>query len=594
MRGLWILVGAVLLAAVAWWLVAGPSPTGNEDPVADDPAANEAGPRLMGRARAHPAAALEGVLEGHEVLRGSVEDTEGKLLPGIAVQLDKYVEREFLDAAPGRWLETEASGHPEPYELVATTRTAEDGTFSFCGLPEAGGSYRVSAGATPPWTPVTRHTGFLRNNSFVRLVLGKGDLLRLRVVDGDGAGLHAYVTCWREREGVDWHASGFEGLPTSADGRLTASLPDGAFRCSVHVPGVGRRSGVLVETPQSREVVIPVVIRGGAVVAGTVSDTSGKPVAGARILVVSGNEPDAAVSRLTTSGADGTYRVVGLMPGPLQTLGVAAAGFVTVDGYASGRELIAGADTRIDVTMIRGGVLEGTVRGPTGRVIAGALVHARAERAREGLAGSDRAVTDNGGRYRMTEVPLGAGHVRVSAPGLYQPDASKGWYVVEGESDRRVVDVTMACGIPVVGRVVDTAGRSVAGAGVLANGNASEGSWSSSRENRSTLTDRDGRFAYPGLPPSKAWRLTAQTEIALSEPVLVATPRGQSPPAPVEIVLRPGAVVEGRVVRGDAAVTDLLRVHAGGKGAAARRWRCGPTGPSASPACSPASTSSAS
>ncbi len=563
MRGLWILIALALAVLAVWWLSDGRTHDAERGLVADDSVSGEQGPALQGRGKALVAEKTEARARlGAGAIRGSVEDTQGRLLPGVTVHLHKYLEREYLDTAPGRWLETEASGGPETYERLAETTTAEDGTFSFLGLRVGDESYRVSVLPDEPWVPAMRHATYLHDNAFLRIVLGRGDPLRLRVVDVDGQSVAAHVTCWRERDGPDWYPCGFEALATDAEGRLTVNLPEGAFRCSVHAAGTGWREDVLVETPQSREVVIPLGMRGGATVAGTVRDTAGKPVAGARILIASRSGRDENLHRLGTTAPDGTYRIDGLHAGTLELLGVTATGFVTVENHASGRALVPGDVARIDVTMIRGGVLTGTVRGPDGRPLAGARVRARAEVVREGLVGSDLAVTDGTGQYRMSEVPLGSGHVRVSKPGYYQPAASKGWYMIQGESARHVVDVALARGSAVAGRVVDTSGTPVAGASVFAQGSAGAGWWPGDHSDRAVLSRADGRFAYPGLPPSKAWRLTARTEEALSLPVTVETQVSGLPPADVELVLQSGCVIEGRVVRQGETVADLIRVQA--------------------------------
>ena len=382
-------------------------------------------------------------------------------------------------------------------------------------------------------------------------------------MDADGNGVVAYVSGYREREGLGWFPASLRETRTAADGRMTVYLPEGAFRCNVIVPGQATRFGVLLESPQAREVVIAVGIANGAVVEGTLTDTAGAPVAGAHVFVES-ERTNERLARLTVSGSDGTYRVRGLLPGTLERVAINAAGFITVENAAPSRTLEAGARTRVDATLVRGGVLEGVVTGPDGRPLAGAHVEAHAEHAHRGLASTDRAVTDANGRYRMTHVNLGAGYLLASAPGFYEPDAKGHWYVIDGEADRKTIDVALARGIALHGRVVDTDGKPVARAAVTVQGRPSEGWWSSDFQHRALVTDESGRFTYAGLPPGKRWRLTAKTETSLSSPVDVAI-EASDELEPVEIVLRPGGVIQGRVVTTNDDWSERLRAHARAK-----------------------------
>ncbi len=561
MRVVWIGIVVALAAVAVWWLGSG-STAGVDDDVARDDGANEtARAGLEGRADPLVADAETATGPGSEAVRGIVEDLDGNPLPGMRVELHRHIDRTFLEDRAGAWFRPDRLGHPEPYELLTTTATGEDGQFAFPGLPKSGVGYQVRVIAKAPWFSGRRHANVGWYNRFLRIQLGKGAPLRLRVVDAGGRGLQAFVSGYRQREGAGWFPASFGEIRTSRDGRASVVLPDGVFQCSVTVPGKVTRYGVMVETPQSGELLIPVGIEGGASVEGSIRDTSGAPVAGAHVYVESGG-PHESLSLLTRTAGDGSYRVDGLLPMSVQRVAVTADGYLTIDNGAPGLALRPGRTARVDLTMVRGGVIEGTVRGADGRAIAGAQVQARAEHTRQGFVGIDRAVTDRDGRYRMSHVPLGGGHVLASALGYFERETKGTWYVIDGESDRKTIDITLLRGIPVHGRVVDAYGDPVAHASVTVNGVVSSGWWNQDARMRVVTTDAHGRFAYPGLPPGDSWKLTATTASSTSPPVSVRTAMDTEPPAPVELVLRRTAVVEGRVALEADASRHRLRAHA--------------------------------
>lgn len=573
MRVRWLLLALALGALLVWWLLPDGRPQGGAGPVGDAPPPGRA-PVLDVREAPPAAPTTPRAIRGDETIRGRVEDADGNPLAGVQVVLEREEERPFLPRAPGRWLETEASGRSPPFARVAATRSGEDGTFALA-LPTRGslpppGSVRLRAEGGPPWAPCTRLLFGLRPDTYVRLTLVRGTPLHVRLVDARDRGIAGTVGGYRERDAtaVTSLPCRFDDRPTGSDGRLTLLLPDGTFLFTVRAPGRGQRAGLRVETPQSGEVLLHLGRAGGAALAGRVQDPAGRPVGGARVLAGCEAPSGERQQLLATSAADGSYRIGGLQPGTLSRVRVTAPGFVPAEVDDSGRELVAGKTTRFDLILVRGGVLEGVVRAPSGRGLAGAEVRARAEPPTPGLAGAERAVTDAGGHYRMTEVPPGAGRVQVAAPGWYQPHPGRDRYVMSGSAPRQRVDVTLARGVPVAGRVVDASGHPVAGATVTVAGRPITGWWPRDPAGRTATSDAAGRFTLAGLPPGVRWSLTARAEDALSLPVVVAVRPEAREVADVEIVVRPCAAIAGRVTCQGRAVTETLRVQARARGGA--------------------------
>ncbi len=126
------------------------------------------------------------------------------------------------------------------------------------------------------------------------------------------------------------------------------------------------------------------VITGGTL-QGTVTDTTGAVVVGARVQAVG------PVTRAATTNRDGTYRFIGVAEGAYDMT-------VTAPDYnqatATGVAVVEGQTTTQDFVLTGQGILEGTVIDSQGMVIAGARVQAVGPVTRT-------AMTDSNGFYRL-------------------------------------------------------------------------------------------------------------------------------------------------------------------------------------------------
>ncbi|MFY9341871.1 MAG: carboxypeptidase-like regulatory domain-containing protein, partial [Planctomycetota bacterium] len=225
-----------------------------------------------------------------------------------------------------------------------------------------------------------------------------------------------------------------------------------------------------------------------AVLAGVVRDTGGAAVPGTRIVVRAG----AAMGEASTDGR-GFYRIEGLPPGDarvdVQPVVLAAPRDAEV-------RLLPGAVTTHDVTLVAGLTIRGRVRDAATRAgIAGAEVG-------EGLGG--RTVrTDAAGAFEL--VGFAASHnlsVRVAADGYADTEKHLRGRGSTPEDTQQEVEILLARGHAVTGRVADERGAPLAAVYVAAAAADHQGEHDWFRSDwRSVRSDADGRFRLAALRP---------------------------------------------------------------------------------------------
>lgn len=295
-------------------------------------------------------------------------------------------------------------------------------------------------------------------------------------------------------------------------------------------------------------------------VSGRLADQSGLPVAGARITLIPENEQTRALALLagrtvqadyptTKSTTEGIFEITPV-PAGRHVLVVLADGFEPsiLPGVAVSPDMpIQELDT---VYLEPAARLDGVVRDPDGRPIGGAQV-AVSLLATDGRSAAGRpgeaAVTDEDGRFEVGGLARGRkvnlsvrkeGFVPRVVPGQEVPQENE-------------VRVTLELAGEVFGRVVDEIGNPVEWALVrvqpeAADGSAVRRSQTLGATDLSVLTNAKGRFHVGGIEPGTVEILASadccrptfqrhQVEPGVAESV-------------IEIVLRPGASIEGIVL----------------------------------------------
>lgn len=270
---------------------------------------------------------------------------------------------------------------------------------------------------------------------------------------------------------------------------------------------------------------------------GQVIDADEKPVAGATV-VLSSNPP-----RTTTSEEDGSFAFDGLVGRPY-TLSARAA-----QGVAG--PVTAKLTERSDPVVLQlrpGARVTVTVQGPDARPIDGATVE---------LRGVD-AVRQTTKAGVTTFSPVVPGGYQLAAWADGRARALSWLQVGLGETAAKI---TLLAGAPVSGRVVDEAGKPVAGARVTFHG-ASD--WSQQADERldGVPTDQDGTFRFAALPAGSFRFAAAHADYARGSSALI-TLDGKNETRDVTITLSAGAVVRGTVVDQNQQPVSGARVRIG-------------------------------
>lgn len=259
-----------------------------------------------------------------------------------------------------------------------------------------------------------------------------------------------------------------------------------------------------------------------AAFAGTVTDTSGRPLEGTSV-TVSGAHIGSMV--LATTGVDGTYRVTGLVPDTYTACFSSPIGNQSIpyvdrcyDQTTAGNEtpivVTSGhVVTGVDAALVRKGTISGTVTS-AGHPLAGVTVTALDDA--DGSVGG--ATTDAAGRYTMLDVPPGTYRVcfypsRDTTTGGgsdalgYQnrcwggaTEAQATPVVITDGTTLTGVDAVLPAYGGVSGRVTDTQGQPLTGVQVQVQSTDPSQLGNPGYANAG-YTDAQGNYSAPGLVP---------------------------------------------------------------------------------------------
>jgi protocatechuate 3,4-dioxygenase beta subunit len=207
--------------------------------------------------------------------------------------------------------------HPE-----ARTTTSPDGRFELSGLDDC--AHRVTAeqrGLEP-----ARSEGVRPGTRDLKLTLRAGASLRGRVLDGAGHALPAFTVMVRERRGALALGDSVTQSFFDGEGRFElAGLHPGPYEVQAAANGLAPSAPRAVDVPGEVELTLS---RGGRVTGVVLDRASKKPLAGARVSVEGGFDPETTFAPLAsgaTSDGDGRFSLGGLRPG-LFSLSVVAEG----------------------------------------------------------------------------------------------------------------------------------------------------------------------------------------------------------------------------------------------------------------------------
>lgn len=486
-------------------------------------------------------------------LRGRVVDAAGR---GVVARV--------RIAAPGPW-------RIEDPSVASVGMSADDGTFALAA-PDGPLHVHLSTSARSVWVETPRAWDAER-----RFLLEASDAASAEgtVHDVSGAAVGAAevvlelradpdapLASWTVRTisdaGGRWR---IDGLPAARVTRATARA-----RGFVPVPGqlLGVRLAAARATPIELRVRPERTLRGRVVAAG------GVPVAGATV-AIDGYADDDAWSAVVRTDAEGRFRVDGQPPGHAGLMawsetyvprprprGTSAPPGAPGDGFAPTYVSTQHGDAEVEVPVVAGRFVAGTVVDAGGGPVADALV----------VAGSERDVPEVMGTAARFRLPTAA---RSSADGTFRvgplpPTADVAVYATVGvRQSERVVGVDLrerdAAGLALRltdGRVVSGRARDADGAPVrgVVEVVASDGRWVAGG-----LLDAEGRFEVRAFDAE-----TVEFRVVGRRPASGTTwPRRDLGPDGahdgIEIVVEPRRTIGGRVTDAGGALRPRVRIE---------------------------------
>lgn len=393
--------------------------------------------------------------------------------------------------------------------------TDASGTFRFERLP---GLANITLLVQERGYRAKRLSGFVVRRDAVTdvgdILLGAPTTLRGEVVDAKGRALRgAVVKVFRDRSqegGFDLRRGLFELKNSGAwlaearvgnDGMFQIEdLPPGRYVIRVSAPGhaTAFRSGVVV-TWDELSSAPRIVLDPGVGYQGRVDDEHGRPIAGARVIVVAipGQRAERVDKQEVRTNARGEYRIDTLIPGLRYFVEAWAEGYAPMGAFPSQLE----QTTQKDFTLPRSGRLEGRILDAvTGEGIPKAEVTAV-------VGGPHRmsplsTVTDATGAYAFPHaVPGPLLLFSATAPGYAARDSIRvpgvdGVAVVGGETV--TLDWELATGARVAGHVRDARGRPLSYVTV-----ALVPSRAGMQGESSAITKDDGSYTFEGVRPGR-------------------------------------------------------------------------------------------
>jgi protocatechuate 3,4-dioxygenase beta subunit len=341
---------------------------------------------------------------------------------------------------------------------------------------------------------------------------------------------------------------------TGADGAFSApDAPDGPRVLLIQASGFTPLTHLQLE----RRLEERVVLRGGGTVAGTVVDSSGKPVGG---VIVTADEVAAE------SDASGRYQLTGVAAGSREIRAV------WKEEFAARRESLLvkkGQTVEVPLKLVRAAAVTGTiVEEGTRRPVGGARVSAFAAAASPfGRRRAERmARTDARGRYRVGGLATRPYTVEASRDGFLPSSLP---HVAAGIQSAGAANLAMRRAASVTGRAIDEGGQAVVGARVritqdmglrrmMLRGPAAAAAFM----NGGALTGPDGSFRLRNLTPARNLDLeAAKTGYATAHRPGVTLKPGDALKE-VSLILRKGLQATGKVLdsQGQAVAGAEIRV----------------------------------
>ncbi|MCK6079029.1 carboxypeptidase regulatory-like domain-containing protein [Microbacterium sp. EYE_5] len=415
------------------------------------------------------------------------------------------------------------------HEFVRWGSTDESGAYDITGLPA--GRYAVQASGpwdgdlvTQWWSGKTRFevsdriTLTAKGTGVADFSLDRGATIS-GTVTHDGRpveGVHVRVSEWDDEE---WSGVGSE--TTGKDGEYSVSLlPPGRYKVSFSAGdyfdawwgGDSQQSAAIIDVAAGEVVTgVDAPLVRSASLSGIVRDEAGQPVEDATVTTWFNVGPSQHGHGVTTDDA-GRWRISGLEGGEYRVQVEAPSGANLIERWwdnasteaeATPIQLKASTDVDgIDVALAAGNIVSGRVTSTDGAPIAGVRISLQST-SNSGASWPRSTRTDEDGRYTLRGIADGAYTVHaytdsvvnfIDAPWTGdQPGGEPKVIDLSDRAERSGIDLRLAPGARLSGRVTDRAGKGVADVSVDVWGERDFAyGWAS--------TDEDGVWQILGLP----------------------------------------------------------------------------------------------
>ena len=462
-------------------------------------------------------------------LSGKVRDTEGKPVAGALVVVAPEDQEDLLD--PRR----SSADEEGPVEGL-TARTGEDGAFVVEGL-----SLDESLAATVECDDGRRSAierGIRPTASAPRaerdLRLVKDAILRVRVLDPDGKPAPGAWFDLTDRGMDDLH------ITPKGPGEFTVRLPlPGEVVTAAGAPGLVQETR-RVTAVEGATVEAEYRLARGVSIEGVVVDERGEPQSHVEVEADPESYDEDESSRFqpgSTTDRQGRFLIEGLRRGRHRFSVRAGEDFrmlrdLSVEAPATGVRIVVG---RVATVTAR-------VRLPAGATPPDSLETWRWTHSENGRGGTGESPAWGNGSVVFERVPPGTHTFEIRAKGFLPIE----WTVeVAAAEELDLGEATLDPGHRFEGRVVDAAGKPVAGATVFHLGRGDEEDEARHRMHGPDpvlRTDAEGRFSLPHLPKGDA-RI-----VVSANGYLRAWSSATLPSPPVTVVLRKGGTARCRIL----------------------------------------------
>ena len=420
------------------------------------------------------------------------------------------------------------------------------GAFTIPALPAGSHVLQANDGEHAPGrsAPVTVAE---RPVSGVEIVMRDGGVVTGTVVDDTGKPA-AYATVRIGGEGQQMYMVGSRQTTTDKTGAFEVRGLD-RVKLKVRAEADAAASKVVaVDLAAEPKSTVKLVLDVKGIIAGTVVDETGQPVAEIQVNalpdILGGEAPEAislaGMSSATTDGA-GRFTIRGLPEGGYRVRASRASGGGAYEWGQQGVKAKTG-DKNVKVTLAAPGSI-------IGKVVVEGGEPAKLARVQIGYQAPVSIAAD--GSFKLTEVNAGKHDLRIHGANFAaftQNDVE-----VKPGKQTDVGTITVTRGRRVTGIVVDSSGTPIAGAHVkvgdmLVTVQGAEEQMASFEEmygGKSTDSDQDGKFTLVGIPKK-------QTNVMADHPArgrsqAIALPAGTDDPPAITLTLRSFGSISGKV-----------------------------------------------